>query len=192
MLSTLPILALRGNQIQDLTPIAGLIHLELLTLDRNPVSDISPLENLVNLKLLRLTRTGISDISPLANLTNLEKLWINQTPVEDFTPLMGLNLIEFVYDQACEIPPQLPSAKERIESRTFPSIFQPWDDMPLGLTISLGNNAMSYMICIGAQDLIVSIGILHQMQPTEGLSTSLTGNIAQAHEVRQTTTLPKP
>ena len=181
----LKLLALRGNLIQDLTPIAGLIHLELLTLDRNPVSDISPLANLANLKILRLTRTGISDISPLANLPNLKKLWINRTLVTDFTPLQGLNLTERVYDEVCEIPPQLPSSRERIESRTFPSIFQPWDDI-------VGLDHLTQEQRNVLHDLHWHPRFDHQIQwditldePTEGLATSLTGNFTKAQEVRQ-------
>ena len=181
----LKLLALRGNQIQDLTPIAGLIHLELLTLDRNPIFDISPLENLVNLEILRIPRTSVSDISPLANLIKLETLWINQTLVTDFTPVQRLNLIEFVYDQACEIPLQSPSVRERIENRTFPSIFQPWNDV-------VGLDHLTWEQRNVLHDLHWHPRFDHQIQwnltldePTRGLATSLTGDIARAHEVRQ-------
>ena len=107
-------LSLRSNMIQDLTPIAELIHLELLTLNQNPIADLTPLSKLVNLKTLDLTRCRyITDISPLRNLVNLEELFIQQTAVVDFSPIQGLNLIEFQYDETCESPPLLPSARER-------------------------------------------------------------------------------
>ena len=79
------------NQIQDLSPLAGLIHLRLLALDGNPVSDISPLANLTNLRHLRLAgERRISDITPLANLIQLEHLNLSGQAISDITPLANL------------------------------------------------------------------------------------------------------
>ena len=96
-------------------------------LDRNPISDLTPLSNLVNLRILRLDGCiNIADISPLENLVNLERLFIQQTPVTNFTPLQGLNLIEFYYDEPCNMPPIHPPIRHRIENRNFPSVFSAW------------------------------------------------------------------
>ena len=178
-------LSLRSNLIQDLTPIAELIHLELLTLNQNPVADLTPLSKLVNLKTLDFTRCRyITDISPLRNLVNLEELFIQQTAVVDFSPIQRLNLIEFHYDETCESPPLLPSPRERIESRTFPSILQAWDD-------AIGPNHLT----------AEQRNVLHDLHwhprfetiqwditpdaSTTGVATTLTGDLDHAHEVRQ-------
>ena len=85
-----------GNQVSDLSPIAGLTNLQYLFLDSNQVSDLSPLAGLINLRELLINRNPISDLSPLRGLTNLQKLWMEDTLVSDFSPLRGLtNLVEF-------------------------------------------------------------------------------------------------
>ena len=178
-------LSLRSNMIQDLTPIADLIHLELLTLNQNPIADLTPLSKLVNLKTLDLTRCRyITDISPLRNLINLEELFIQQTAVVDFSPIQGLNLIEFHYDETCESPPLLPSARERIESRTFPSIFQAWDDAigPDHLTAEQRN--VLHDLHWHPRFETIQWDITPDASTT-GVATTLTGDLDRAHEVRQ-------
>ena len=113
-------LSLFGNQISDLTPLAGLTNLESLNLSSQRetqdnvrgtplLTDITPLAGLTNLKFLDLSDNQISDLTPLAGLTNLETLQLNnqREPFEirdridytsllsDIAPLAGLiNLIE--------------------------------------------------------------------------------------------------
>ena len=80
----------KGNQISDLSPIAGLINLRDLGFDRNPVSDLSPLAGLINLERLEFNFANVSDLSPLAGLINLESLWFVGNNVSDWSPLAGL------------------------------------------------------------------------------------------------------
>ena len=80
----------KGNQISDLSPIAGLINLRHLGFDRNPVSDLSPLAGLINLEGLAFSFANVSDLSPLAGLINLESLWFVGNNVSDLSPLAGL------------------------------------------------------------------------------------------------------
>ena len=80
----------KGNQISDLSPIAGLINLRDLGFDRNPVSDLSPLAGLINLERLEFNFANVSDLSPLARLVNLESLWFVGNNVSDLSPLAGL------------------------------------------------------------------------------------------------------
>ena len=84
------LLDLRGNQITDLSPLAGLIELRKLWLSKNPISDISPVRGLTNLTDLGLYDTMISDISPVRDLTNLTKLHFHSTEVTDLSPISGL------------------------------------------------------------------------------------------------------
>ncbi len=87
---------LKGNQISDISPLAGLINLERLELNGNQISDISPLTGLINLERLELRQNQISDISPLAGLINLLSLNIRQNPLSDISPLASAIKLEFV------------------------------------------------------------------------------------------------
>ena len=82
----------------DISPIAGLINLEVLSLENNGISDIRPLAGLKKLQFLALTHNQIEDFSPLAGLTNLRTLWIKNNPGTDFSPLASLNLTDFQHD----------------------------------------------------------------------------------------------
>ena len=80
----------RGNQVSDLSPIAGLTNLRRLYLLNNPISDLSPLSGLTNLTELHLNETLVSDLSPISGLTNLASLNIHPTLVTDLSPVAGL------------------------------------------------------------------------------------------------------
>jgi len=89
-LTGLTFLDLGGNQISDVSPLAGLTKLTYLGLNLNQVSDVSPLAGLTNLTYLGLNRNQVSDVSPLAGLTNLTELALYQNQVSDVSPLAGL------------------------------------------------------------------------------------------------------
>ena len=128
-LTRLTELVIRGNEIADVTPLANLRNLELLWIQRNSIVDISPLGNLTDLTELVLSENKIADVTPLAYLTNLELLEIQENNIEDHSPLDVLSLSHFLYDEFCEMP-SLPILG-RLENRDFPSIFAPWEDIPL-------------------------------------------------------------
>ena len=97
-----------GNQVNDLSPIAGLINLRVLFLHHNPISDISPVRGLTNLTDLMLYDTLITDISPVRGLTNLTILHFHGTEVTDLSPLAGLiNLknLAFAYKGRSDLTP---------------------------------------------------------------------------------------
>ena len=173
------------RKIVDITPLANLIQLERLNLNRQSIYDITPLANLTQLTHLTLENNYVTDFGPLANLINLERLWINRNPGSDFTPLQRLNLTDFRYDQVCEMPPFLPPVRERIESRSFPSIFQPWNNV-------VGSDHLTWEQRNVLHDLhwtpTFNDTILWDVTPIEpaaGVATSLAGPLARAREVRQ-------
>ena len=84
----------RGNQISDLSPIAGLVNLRNLSIWNSPVSDLSPLRDLKNLTRLVFGGTQVSDLSPIAGLINLKLLDFNVGNVSDLSPIAGLINIE--------------------------------------------------------------------------------------------------
>ena len=86
----------KGNQVSDLSPIAGLTELRLLFLHNNPISDISPLRGLKNLDYLVLNGTLVSDLSLARSLTNLTQLVLDDTLVADLSPVAGLINLEWI------------------------------------------------------------------------------------------------
>ena len=182
-LTDLTYLNLAHNGVESLEPLVGLIHLQTLDLFDNRIKDISPIANMTALILLILTHNQVGDLTPLANHPNLEKLYIQDNLVADFSPLNGLNLIELEYDEPCDIAPLLPPVRERIESRSFPSVFQAWDDI-VGLDRltsdqrhTLHDLHWSPFFGLGWRKTAA--------EPTYGVATSLVGNLAHAREVRQ-------
>ena len=86
-----------GNQVTDLSPIAGLINLRRLHLANNPVSDISPLKGLTNLTGLWINETSVSDLSPIAGLINLKTIDISNSNVSDLSLIAGFINLEVLY-----------------------------------------------------------------------------------------------
>lgn len=89
-------LELRGNQISDISPLAGLINIEWLELFENQISDISALSDLTRLEYLWLYRNEISDISPLSKLKSLRLLILSRNQISDLSPLSGLTSVELL------------------------------------------------------------------------------------------------
>ncbi|MBY0757210.1 leucine-rich repeat domain-containing protein [Clostridium sardiniense] len=105
-------LYLYSNNIDDLTPLSGLINLRSLNLNNNrDLSDISPLYglnllrdlkiadnkvtanqllNLPDLEVLDYRRNKVSDISPLSGLTKLTNLNLQGNQISNISPLSGL------------------------------------------------------------------------------------------------------
>ena len=86
----------KGNQVSDLSSIAGLINLRRLSLHYNPISDLSTLKGLKNLNYLVLNHTLVSDLSPVRSLTNLTELVLDDTLVTDLSPVAGLINLEWI------------------------------------------------------------------------------------------------
>ena len=100
-----------GNQVSDLSPIAGLIGLRELGLTDNPVSDLSPLAGLINLERLLFSGTDVSDLSPLAGLTNLVDLYFHGVNVSDLSPLAGLINLELIHSWQIPVSDLSPLAR---------------------------------------------------------------------------------
>ncbi len=79
-----------NNNIQDITPLAGLSQLTNISLDDNQISDLTPLAGLINLHFLDLAKNQISDLAPLADLTRLETLILSDNQITDVKPLSNL------------------------------------------------------------------------------------------------------
>ena len=184
-LTKLELLALWGNQITDLSPLANLTKLKELNLAYNAVESVEPIAGLINLQTLNLTINRVQDITPLAHLINLEFLYIRENLVTDITPLQGLNLIEFQYDEICDFPPIAPPVRERIERRSFPSVFA-WG----GTSPMFGLDHLTPAQRIALHDLDLGVWFVvgwdqTPTEPAEGLGTSLAGNLSRSRETHQ-------
>ena len=179
-------LNLAGNGVESLEPLAGLVQLQRLDLFHNRVKDLTPLANLTALTDLILTHNQVGDLTPIANLVNLERLYIRHNLVADFSPISILSLIELHYDEACDIAPLLPPVRERIENRSFPSVFQAWDHVQ-------EQDHLSEDQRYALHDLFFSPFFSLWWKPSQtiaqtpgyGLSTSLSGNPERGAATRQ-------
>lgn len=81
---------LRTNQIEDISPLSGLIRLKSLYLSNNQITDISALSGLTALETLALYNNQIADISALSGLSNLTSLDMEHNQIANITPLSGL------------------------------------------------------------------------------------------------------
>ena len=173
-----------GCSIVNLSPLRNLTNLRGIVLGNNQISDISPLAELTNLTFLQIHSNRIVDFSPLANLINLRELWINDNFGTDISPLQGLNLTDFRYDEVCDIEPLLPLARDRIENRNFPSVFQIWNDV-------VGLDHLTWEQRNVLHDLYVAFprfGLNWDTtlaEPTYGVATQRAGSLERAREIRQ-------
>ena len=177
---------IQNNSVEDITTLANLTQLADLRLHANQIRDISPLAELINLTVLWVNNNQIVDFSPLANLVNLQELWIHHNFGTDFSPLQGLNLTNFRYDEVCDIEPLPPLVRERIENRSFPSVFQAWDDV-VGLD-HLTREQRNVLHDLHWFSWIPSTTLYWDTtatQSTYGLATSFAGDLAEAREIRQ-------
>ena len=112
-------LSLRGNKIEDISPLSGLTMLKTLTLSENNISnidalsemtelthlalqenkieDISPLEKLTMLETLILRENNISNIDALSEMTELTTLYLSTNKIEDISPLEDLTMLTRLY-----------------------------------------------------------------------------------------------
>ena len=161
-------------RISDLRPLVNLTRLESLRLHHNQIEDITPLANLTMLTDLWLVDNYITDVRPLENLTRLEELRIPNNAITDYSPLNALSLTTFHYDENYEssgLPMQ-----ERIQNRSFPSIFKAWHRI-------LNRPALSYEARLAHHDLYWSPEFALRFQRTNQ-GFQIAGNLVEAREQR--------
>ena len=111
-------------QISDINPLTNLTELRYLDLSYNHIVDITALAGMTEMIGMLLVSNNIRDVTPLANMARLEDLDISHNQIFDYTPLDGLSLINFRYDETCDMP-SLP-LQPRLDNKTYPSLFQAW------------------------------------------------------------------
>ena len=78
------------NQIEDLTPIAGLTNLGLLDVSMNSLISLAPIAGLVNLDHLYVSHNEIDSLEALDALVSLEWLSANSNLIENIGVLGGM------------------------------------------------------------------------------------------------------
>jgi internalin A len=96
-------LALRGNQISDISSLKELKELTHLDLRYNQISDISSLKELKGLTVLNLQGNQIRDISNLKELKELTVLSLDSNQISDISSLKELKNLKKLYLQANKI-----------------------------------------------------------------------------------------
>lgn len=73
----------RGEAVDDLSPVTCLSNLQGINILKTNVSDLSPLSTLANLRLVWIKDSPVQDLKPLAQLPNLDRLMLFNTKVSD-------------------------------------------------------------------------------------------------------------
>ena len=173
-------LGLADNRIADISSLTNLRNLEILRLHYNQIQDITPLANLKNLTELWLTANRIVDISPLENLTTLEELRIQNNPIIDSSPLDALSLSHFEYDEFCVFPGR--PIHERIQNRSFPSVFRAWHGIINRPELSAEENYAYHDLSIVIEGEIFQMQGIYRVDPPYGFS--IQGNLDRAKEIQ--------
>ena len=174
-LNQLRILNMAVCQVSDIRPLVNLTRLESLHLHHNQIEDITPLANLTRLTDLWLINNYITDVRPLKNLTLLKDLRIQNNLIADYSSLGTLPLVNFQHDEIHEST-GLP-IQERIQNRSFPSIFKAWGRM-------LNRPALSHEAQLAHYDLSWTEFGFRFQRTDHGFQ--LSGNLVETRKLRDT------
>ena len=169
-----------GCHISDIVPLATLTRLTFVNLRHNRITDIKPLANLTQITRLSLNNNQITDVSPLASLTRLEWLEIHNNKIADHSPLDVPPLTHLVYDECCELPSL--SVQERLENRTFPSVFAAWGG--IGWSSVLNQPHLSDIQQMSQHDLYFCCLIFDQHFLNTGNNWEVRGDLEKAEQMR--------
>ena len=77
-------------ELDDLSPIAGLVNLQELYISRTKVCDLSPLIEIQGLRILDISYTMVSNLYPLSKLSAIKQINATRSKVSDIYPLIKL------------------------------------------------------------------------------------------------------
>lgn len=93
-------LQLRGNDLTDISPLAGLTQLECINLMENPnLTDLSPLAGLTNMRQFNYYGTPVEDLSFMAGWTKMEYVQLDDIGDNDLSFLSGMPNVKHLYLQ---------------------------------------------------------------------------------------------
>jgi cysteine-rich repeat protein len=107
-LSELRSIALAGGSIADLEPLSNL-PLRTLIITDHRISDLTPLSGLLGLQMLDIAANQVSDLSMLSSLTRLDFLNVGDNRVSDIAALASLPLLTQLHlpGNTIDVPAQL-------------------------------------------------------------------------------------
>lgn len=146
--TSLETLDLFGNDVTDLTPIAGLTSLHTLYLSYDKIVDISPIAGLVNLQDLSLDSNDIQDVSALAGLTKLQYLGIRYNKISDVSVLSNLTALKSASVGGNQISDlsslgDLPNLTQVIAYDNHLTQLPTWNNIGNLSTVDITNNAIT-------------------------------------------------
>jgi internalin A len=97
-----------GDEVFDISPLAGLTKLEYLYVCCANISDISALAGMTNMKDLWIWGNNITDISALAGMTQIESLWIKGNQITDISVFASMKNLVYLYmenNQVADLSP---------------------------------------------------------------------------------------
>ena len=106
--ANLSFLFLRGNLVQNISPLNTLTKLKHIDFTNNQISNISSLKGMKLLRSLDFTNNQISNINLLTELTDLRHLYLSNNQISDVTPLAGLSNLKLLYLQGNPIKNRKP------------------------------------------------------------------------------------
>jgi Leucine-rich repeat (LRR) protein len=84
------------DEVSDLSPLRGLVHLKKLTIWKVSATDFSPMSELLQLEELIFSGSGVTELSWLSRFNNLKELCISHCQARDISVVGGLKNLRFV------------------------------------------------------------------------------------------------
>lgn len=157
-------LSIAGNNISDISALAGLGGLTTLNLSGNMISDVSALVGLTNLRTLYLDNNPILDLTPLAQLTNLTTLSIK-----------GITLTEGQLQNLAETLPNCAihseTTEEELQDISFGGMTFKTDVAELDLSGMGLQNISALANCTNLQKLDLSGNYISDLSPLMDIPT---------------------
>ncbi len=182
-------LVLRDNQIRDLEPLRGLVHLEYLDLSCNPLQSIGALGRLPYLRSLRFEfdaecpPIAFDSVEPIAQALNLEAALFQGVPIFDLGTfsalphLRWLSVVDAGLESLAGLAPA-PSLENLVLSNNRLEDLSDLADLKSLRTLELDENPISDITPLGQlhrlQTLLINdaqISDLSSLVPLERLST---------------------
>ena len=106
--TSLVLIDVAGNEVEDLAPLAGLKDLQSVDLSGNKVKDIAALKDLAKIQYLQLEGNELADLAPLQTSKALQALYLSGNKVTSLEPIKELPKLSSLYlegNQVADLKP---------------------------------------------------------------------------------------
>jgi len=124
--STISILDVSQNDIEDITKLSGFTNLVSLNLSSNKIKDISPISNCTKLNELNFSVNKVKDISSLSRISGsgiLVKLNMSNNQIEDISAVDKTQISQLLLAENQKVTKVIDENTEGIVSIELPQIF---------------------------------------------------------------------